>query len=192
MPDLSRKRIVEEAIALADEEGVQAVTFRAVADRLGAHFTSIRHYLSTKDELLDAMADALITDAWKVPSDKADWRQVLRSLGRGMRRVSERHPGAVAVLTQRAASGPNAIDVVEACLERFERDGFDRKRSARAFASFNSLVIGLTLEVAEVATRREPPPIDPASHPRVARLDGEEINHWDFAVDALIAGLERA
>ena len=189
MPELSRKGVVEEAIRLADEQGLAAVTFRAVAERLGVHFTSIRHYVSTKEELLDAMADALLGDGAKLPRGDADWRQVFRTLGRGMRTVAERHPGAVAVLTQRAAAGPNALDVVETCLAALERGGFTHRRAAMALAAFNSMVIGLTTEVLGAAKAPDEPVVDPATHPRVARLAGTEIRHWDFAVSALIAGL---
>jgi AcrR family transcriptional regulator len=186
--ELSRKGVVDEAIRLADEHGLAAVTFRAVAERLGVHFTSIRHYVSTKDELLDAMADALLEQTAKLPSN-ADWRQVFRALGNGTRQVSERHPGAVAVLTQRAAAGPNALDVVETCLAALERGGFTRRRAAMALAAFNSMVIGLTVEVLGSGNGQEDPVVDPATHPHVARLAGTEIRHWDFAVNALIAGL---
>ena len=189
MPDLSRKGVVDEAIRLADEHGLASVTFRAVADRMGVHFTSIRHYVATKDELLNAMADALLEDAAKLPRGDADWRRVFRTLGHGMRTVSERHPGAVAVLTQRAASGPNALEVVETCLAALERGGFTRRRAAMALAAFNSMVIGLTTEVIGAANAPEEPVVDPSTHPHVARLAGIEIRHWDFAVNALIAGL---
>lgn len=192
MPELSRKRIIEEAIALADEEGISAVTFRAVADRLDAHFTSIRHYLSTKDELVDGIADALLREAWRLPAPDADWRQVLRSLGRGIRTVARRHPGAIAVLTQRAASGPAALDVVESCLAAFDRGGFTRKQSALAFAAFNSLVVGLTFQEVAAAAGGDEPEIDRDRYPHAARLADARAGGWDFAVDALIAGMDQS
>ena len=192
MAELSRKGVVEEAIRIADEHGLAAVTFRAIADRLGVHFTSIRHYVSTKEELLDAMADDLLGEAAKIPGGEADWQQVFRSLGKGMRSLAERHPGAVAVLTQRAAAGPNALDLVEASLAALERGGFTRKRAAMALAAFNSMVIGLTLEGLGATNADDEPVVDPVTHPRVAKLAGTEVRHWDFSVNALIAGLAAA
>lgn len=192
MPELSRKRVIEEAIALADEQGISAVTFRAVAERLDAHFTSIRHYVASKDELLEGMADSLLREAWKTPAPDADWRQVLRTLGRGLRGVARRHPGAVAVLTQRAASGPTALDVVEACLAAFDRGGFSRKKSALAFAAFNSLVVGLTFQDVAATAGGDEPQIDGARYPHAARLTSAGTGHWDFALDALIGGLDQS
>ena len=195
MAELSRKGILEEAVALADEQGLSAVTFRAVADRLDAHFTSIRHYFPTKDDLVAAMADALLSEAWQVPARANDWRQVLRSLARGIHQVASRHPGAISVLTQRAAAGPAALDVVERCLESLEGGGFTRRRAALAFATFNSLVLGLMLQDVAATTDTEDaePSVDAATHPRVARLpDVAARRQWDFAVDALIRGLDQS
>lgn len=194
MAELSRKGILEAAIALADEQGLHAVTFRAVADRLDAHFTSIRHYFPTKDELVSAMADALLTEAWQVPPRATDWRQVLRSLARGIHEVASRHPGAINVLTQRAAAGPAALDVVERCLDSLESGGFTRRRAALAFATFNSLVLGLMLQdvAASAGDEAAQPAVDPSTHPRVARLPDVGTRQWDFAVDALIRGLDQS
>lgn len=102
---LSHERIVAAAMAIADEQGLSAVTMQRVAESLGFTTMSLYRYVASKDELLQLMQDAVI-DPESIPRlDVEDWVQGLRRWALLLRDVYRRHPwvldiprGAVSVL----------------------------------------------------------------------------------------------
>ena len=67
---LSRERIVEEALALLDEEGEEALSMRRLAQRLGASTMSTYHHVSDKETLLDLVTDRVMSEL-RLPSHDA-------------------------------------------------------------------------------------------------------------------------
>ena len=59
---LSRRRVVLEAIRLADQEGIEGLSMRRLAGALGAGAMSLYHYVKSRDELLDAMIDLVFEE----------------------------------------------------------------------------------------------------------------------------------
>ena len=97
-PPLSRARVVAEAMALADEQGLAALSMRALAGRLGVEAMSLYHHVAGKEALLDAMVDAVFGEL-HLPVVGGDWRAELRA-----RSVSGRD-GAAAAPLGRGADG---------------------------------------------------------------------------------------
>src|SRR6478672_5502572 len=75
---LTRERIVAEAIRLLDEEGLEALSMRSLGQRLGAGATSLYRHVASKDELIELVADEVYGEM-EVPtiSDPAEWRQAV-------------------------------------------------------------------------------------------------------------------
>ncbi|MEU7944667.1 TetR/AcrR family transcriptional regulator C-terminal domain-containing protein [Micromonospora taraxaci] len=112
---LDRERIVAAAIALADEDGLDAVSVRKVAARLGAGPMRLYGYIATKDELFDLMVDEIYSEI--LPAEQpGDWREALRVLAHGTRQTALRHNWLADLLGGRPALGPNALAVTEATL----------------------------------------------------------------------------
>src|SRR5689334_14411240 len=100
MQRLSRDAIVEAALALVDEQGLEALSMRAVGSRLGCEAMSIYRHVSDKAHLLRLIGDAVAGEI-RLPSPEAtDWQQTLRELLRELRRVALRHPGAFALVSE--------------------------------------------------------------------------------------------
>jgi len=111
---LSRERIVAAAIALADADGLAAVSLRKVAAELDAGPMRLYGYLSTKEELLDLMVDAVYGEI--PPPEAGDWRVALRSIAHGLRDAVHRHPWFVDLLGGRPSLGPHMLAHMEAAL----------------------------------------------------------------------------
>ncbi|MEU7677557.1 TetR/AcrR family transcriptional regulator C-terminal domain-containing protein [Micromonospora taraxaci] len=112
---LDRERIVAAAIALADEDGLDAVSVRKVAARLGAGPMRLYGYIATKDELFDLMVDEIYSEI--LPAEQpGDWREALRVLAHRTRQTALRHNWLADLLGGRPALGPNALVVTEATL----------------------------------------------------------------------------
>jgi AcrR family transcriptional regulator len=104
--DDKRRLILDQALALVDERGLAAMSMRAVAERVGLTSMALYPYVGGKDALLDGLVDLLQVElgAEGAPEDQ-DWRQRLRALGRAVRGLASRHPGAFPLLLNRSAAG---------------------------------------------------------------------------------------
>jgi AcrR family transcriptional regulator len=108
-PDrLTRERIVETAIALADSEGLEAVSIRRIAAELKARPMSLYAHIGSKDDLLDLMHDYVVGEALlgEVP---AEWRDALRAIAGRTRAVTLRHAWVIELFGRRPRVGPNTL-----------------------------------------------------------------------------------
>jgi AcrR family transcriptional regulator len=196
-PALSRERVIQAAIDVADAEGVEAVTMRRLAEALHVHPTSLYNHLPTKEAILDGIADALIGEA-DFPATFDHWSDWVRVMAVGLRDAARAHPGAFLVLAQRAASGPFASAVSEAALDAFRREGFTAQRAAEALAAVSLALLGVALnECPPTApfTETDPRELPADEYPRIAEVMavapelGNTDGVWELVVDSLIAGL---
>ncbi|SDJ88297.1 transcriptional regulator, TetR family [Nocardioides sp. YR527] len=89
---LTRHRVLAEAVAIADTEGLEAVSMRAVAGRCGVAPMSLYRFVEGKDELVAAMADAVYAASPFTLDPEAPWRERAESLGRELWRLHRDHP----------------------------------------------------------------------------------------------------
>src|SRR5947207_14126671 len=86
---LSRERICREALALVDDEGLEALSMRRLGARLGVEAMSLYRHVRNKADLLDALHVAVLADIAPEPSDphsdEADWRLMLGGMARALR-----------------------------------------------------------------------------------------------------------
>lgn len=115
-PSLSRGRIAEAGLAIADSEGFEQVSMRRVAARLHAGTMTLYHYVRTKDDLL-ALMDDLLMEQVLVSSTELSrgWRGAISAIARKTRAVFMRHPWALVSLRS-APPGPHAMEHFEQCL----------------------------------------------------------------------------
>ena len=90
-PSLSREEITTAAVALADTQGIEAVSMRALAVELGVGAASLYRYVARKDELIDLMVDAVMGNDLQFEI-RGNWREDLRSFAHGLRSMTLRHP----------------------------------------------------------------------------------------------------
>ena len=151
---LSRDRIVRAAIELADAEGLGAVSLRKVAAELDAGPMRLYGYLSTKDELLDLMVDAVYGEI-ELPTE-GDWRAVTRSLARAVRQAAHRHEWFVDLLGSRPHMGPNALAYLEAALAALDSAFDDIDTVMRVAGTVHAYLIGaVRSEITERRTERD-------------------------------------
>ena len=112
---LDPRQIAQVAIAIADAEGLGAVSMRRVADELGVGTMSLYTYVPSKAELLDLMLDTTYAEL-AGSATGASWRHRLEALARADWELYRRHPWILAVARSRAVLGPNEMDAYEASL----------------------------------------------------------------------------
>jgi AcrR family transcriptional regulator len=153
-PTLTVAQIVEVAIALADAEGIDNVSMRRVAERLGVGAMSLYRYVPSKAELLDLMLDRIHAEHADAipPADSEPWRTRLEWHARQSRAVIQRHPWMLQVRQgKRPAPGPNVLAVFDGYLAAVEGIGLEPREMLVATDLVGDYVRGATREAVEAA-----------------------------------------
>ena len=140
-PPLSRAGVVAEAIALADEQGLAALSMRALAGRLGVEAMSLYHHVTGKEALLDAMVDAVFGEL-HLPVVGGDWRAQLRERSVSGRSALLRHRWAVGLMDSRRTPGPENLTHHDAVLGCLAAQGFSLAAAGTAFALLDAHLYG--------------------------------------------------
>jgi AcrR family transcriptional regulator len=112
--------VVNAGVALADAGGLDAVTMRAVAQRLGAAPMTLYTYVPGKAELLDLMVDAVWAAMPRRSTAGRPWRERLTAVAEDNRSLYEAHPWVAQVSTGRPPLGPGSIGKYEHELAAFD------------------------------------------------------------------------
>ena len=146
--ELTRERVVDEAIAIADTEGLEAVSMRAVAGRCGVAPMSLYRHVEDKEGLVLLMADTVYGTASFEIDGAAPWRSQVESLGRELWRLHRVHPwlGQVQPLT-RPLPLPNLIRLGDRILGALEGLDLPPKLHFDLHVLLYSHVVGLSANV---------------------------------------------
>ncbi|MFD7664330.1 TetR/AcrR family transcriptional regulator [Streptomyces sp. NPDC059788] len=149
-PAHSRAEITTAAVALADAEGLGAVTMRAVASRIGAGTMSLYSYVPNKETLLELMIDE-VGGGHTLPSGPSgDWRADLRHLCHEQRAIMRRHPWLPEALPARRTFGPNTLAALEYALAALAPAGLDGPAGLEVFSLLSGFVAShVTHELAQ-------------------------------------------
>lgn len=141
---LSRAEIVRAAIAVADAEGADAISMRRIARELGAGTMSLYWHISSKEELLDLMLDAVQAEI-ETPEPSGDWRADLRTIGRNARSGLYRHPWVMDFIMGRPPFGPNQLRNAERNLAALDGLGLDKATAMNILMTVVTYVMGAVL-----------------------------------------------
>ncbi|MEU3018221.1 TetR/AcrR family transcriptional regulator [Nocardiopsis sp. NPDC007018] len=128
-PKLSRAAVVEAAVAVADAEGLDAVSMQRVARELGFTTMSLYRHVDSKEDLLVFMQDAAMSQHPAGPRDDGDWRAGTEEWCHGALAQYRRHPWAAYVPQSGPPSGPNGLRWMEAGLREIAASGLDAPES---------------------------------------------------------------
>jgi AcrR family transcriptional regulator len=194
-----RQEILEAALAIADERGLDAVTMRAVAERVGVTSMALYPHIGDKDGLLDGMVGQLLSKL-PPPAPGADWQARLGDLARAVRSLAKRHPGATTLLFARPTVTPDAVRVVDTIYATLLAAGVPPREVPRVERLISTAILGYA--VSEVSGRFGAGSLDPRA--RRVRLPEDELpgHHalaewldrkvdWDAEFEADLVDLNR-
>ena len=142
-PRHTRRQVIEAAISIADEQGLDAVTIRAVATRLGAGAMSLYSYVPDKQALVYDMVERVSEELAVPPEPSGHWRADLRLLARQQRAMLHRHPWLITALSHRQPLGPATLAYLEFTLAALEPTGLDAGARLEAVALLNGFIANL-------------------------------------------------
>lgn len=201
--------IVAAGLELAATPGVSAISVRDLGARLGADPTAIYRHFRSKESLMQALLDELITRTLeRVTADPAQWRDRLRQLADATLELFAEHPAVGVEATVLTTHGSGELGAVEFMLDAFAHAGLDGDEQVRHYALFASHVLtgsaGIARARAERAALGEPStrwfdsPLaaDPQRYPRVASLLPELMqleDHvlYELGVETILQSAER-
>jgi len=182
-PPLTRDKIAATAIAIADADGIDALSMRKVAAELGCGTMSLYRHVRSKDELLDVMIDAGIGESAGAPATPSgDWREDLRRSACGMRAAILRHPWVVRVIGRRPALGPNMLATTEATLSAVDGLGLSIDQMLWAIGVVNAFVVGFVVN--ELAEREWRYPLAGQSGPQARQWGSVMVPYVQSIIDS--------
>jgi AcrR family transcriptional regulator len=158
---LSRERVLDGALAVADAGGIAGLTIRSIADKLGVKPMSIYHHVANKEQILDCIVDMVFAEI-ELPVPGGDWRTEMYRRAVSEREALNRHPWAIQLLQSRTTPGPATLRHHDAVVGSLRGGGFSIEMTAHAFALIDSYVLGFALSEAAL------PIHGPESTPEVA------------------------
>lgn len=146
---LSRQRVFQCAVDLADDSGIAALTIRSLAQNMGTKPMSLYYYVANKDEILDGIVDMVFSEV-DLPSPEGDWRDEMHRRAHNMRAALKRHPWAVGLVESRSSPGPATLMHHEATLATLRAGGFSIRMTAHAYALLDSYIYGFAVQEASL------------------------------------------
>jgi AcrR family transcriptional regulator len=212
---LSRGRVLDAAVALADDVGIEALSMRRLAQELGVVPMALYKHVANKEELLDGMVDALVSEI-DPPASGAGWKDAVRLRVLSARTALLHHPWARQVLESRTNKTPAVLGYMDSFIGMFLAGGFSVDLTHHVMHALGSRMWGFTQELFDAGTPEPlaalPPEAQAAMfkemaerYPNVLQVamasahDDDSVVgqgcddqfEFEFALDLLLDGFER-
>lgn len=186
---LSEAEIVEAALRVVREDGVEKLSMRRLSRELGVSPMAPYYYVADKRELLDLVAEAALAGLRKPTADSGTWQERLRDLIDQIDDKLRRHPGLGDILLEQMLG--KQLDLIEAVMEILFDAGFSDRNVLAAYATIHTYLFGRS----RVNPRDRSAPADVTLPEAVARAtrymaDLRGRYSYDFGMEVLVAGLE--
>jgi len=203
---LDRERVLDAAIALADEAGLEATSMRRVADALGVTAMALYKHVANREQLIDGMLDRLVLSI-EIPAAGLGWKDALRARIRSARAVMTAHPWAQTAIETRTKASPTVLAYMDSLIAILFEGGLSPDLVHHAMHALSTRMWGITRDVLPTPAV----PDDPAeraramtgfaaSYPAIVRMAttaphaGEACDddaEFAFALDILLDGFQR-
>ena len=144
--------MLETTVALAQRDGLEALTMRRLADEVGAAAMTLYHYVPNKEALLDGMVDVVFGEI-ELPTTDVDWKTALRRRAVSTREALNRHRWAVGLMESRTTPGPATLRLHNAVLRVLREAGFSIEQTIEAYSVQDAYIYGLRASGEERSVR---------------------------------------
>jgi AcrR family transcriptional regulator len=148
---LSRRRVLETAVAYADRHGLEALSMRKLAEELDAGAMSLYHYVPNKLDLVDGMVDLVFAEI-EPPSPEIEWKAAMRRRAVSTRAALNRHRWAVGHMEGRTTHGPANLRLHDAVLGCLRAAGFSLEMTVHAYSVQDAYIYGFALQETDMSS----------------------------------------
>jgi AcrR family transcriptional regulator len=205
---LTRERIWEAALTVADQGGIESLSMRKLGQELGVEAMALYYHFASKEEVLDGAID-LVFGEINLPAPGAEWKAAMRERAISVREVLARHRWAIGLMESRTNPGPVNLRHHDMVIGSLRAAGFDIAMAAHAYSLLDSYIYGFALtkmnlpfdssqEVAEVAqSMLQPFPLN--EYPNLLEMFTDHVmkpgydygDEFEYGLDVILDGLER-
>jgi AcrR family transcriptional regulator len=212
---LTRDRVLQAAICMADDGGIESLSMRKLGQALGVEAMSLYNHVANKDDILTGITDLVLTE-FELPAADGDWEAAIKRCAISGHDALLRHPWACNLIMSITSVLPTRLQYMEAIMRCFRHAGFSADETSQAYHAIDSHVLGYTLwqlghalpgEVPQITTKEElrdvmarflpqvrlddyPYVLEHAEqHFRERRADGE--TGYEFGLRLILEGLKR-
>jgi AcrR family transcriptional regulator len=154
-PQLTRERVVEEALAVIAHDGVNALTMRRLAARLDVVPGALYNHVRNKQQLQDLLLDGVLAEVNVHLDPSLAWTEQLKVLAHRLRQVLEAHPGVAGILKTRDPLGPHSLALAEAFLGPLQTAGFGDREAGLAFFLLLDYTIGFAVSTSATSVNEQ-------------------------------------
>ena len=206
---LTRERVLQAAVDLADRGGIEALSMRKLGQELDVEAMALYRHVRNKDDILDGIVEAIVGQI-DDPGPGDDWKSTLRRKVVAARQVMLRHPWAPRVLEERPALGPTVLGYVDSVLGVLLDGGFPLDLAHHALHVMSSRILGFNQDLFDDGGEADQTPEAAAilarsmadRYPHLTKLalaashDGglgrcDDDVEFYFGLDLILDGLER-
>jgi AcrR family transcriptional regulator len=206
---LTRERVLQAALALADDSGIESLTMRKLGEAVGVEAMSLYNHVAGKADLLDGLIDLVFSEI-ELPRAADSWQTAMRKRAIAIRAALSRHRWAIGLMESRTSPGPATLRHHDAVLGCLRNAGFPVELAAHAYSALDSYIYGFALqerglpfdtpgetsELAQTMMAQFPA----GEYPHLAELTVEHVlqpgydygSEYEFGLDLIIDGLDRA
>ncbi len=204
---LSRERVLDAALALADIGGIDSLTMRRLGQELQVEAMSLYNHVADKDDILAGIADLVFSEI-ALPSHRVDWKTAMRRRAISARDALVRHPWAPSLMLSRATPGPATLRHHDSVIGCLRAAGFTLVMAAHALSLIDGYVYGFALQQVNILVHT-PEQVAEVGGDILRQLAGEYPHlaemitdhamkpgydysqEFDFGLDLILDGLER-
>jgi AcrR family transcriptional regulator len=139
---LTREQVVAEALTVIATDGVDALSMRALATRLGVVPGALYRHVRSKEQLHDLVLDGVLAEVDHEVDDSLTWTERIKVLAHRLRTVLENHPGIAGLLKTRDPLGPHSLALAEAFLAALRAAGLGERNTGLAFCLIYDYTLG--------------------------------------------------
>jgi AcrR family transcriptional regulator len=204
---LSRDRILETALGLVDEGGLDALSMRKLGQALGFEAMSLYNHVANKDEVIDGILDLVLAEG-EPPRSSGEWDAAVCESAISVHAALRRHPWAPPVVMAPGRIRPARLRYMDALLRRLREAGFSAETTYHAYHVLDGHIFGFSLweashsfseeDAAEIAeafdrliTREEYPYLREHGEQHFAEGPHHDVSAFELGLDLILDGLRR-
>lgn len=204
---LSRDRILQAALELADEGGIDSLTMRKLGDVLGFEAMSLYHHVADKDDVLDGILDLVLAET-EPPSPAGDWDTAIRASAISVHEALRSHAWSCALLMAPGRVRPARLRYMDLLLGRLRESGFSAETTYTAYHVLDGYIFGFSLwetshtytaeevsdlvaKFAQMITAEAYPYLHEHAQQHSSEGPHRKVSAFEYGLDLIVDGLKK-
>jgi AcrR family transcriptional regulator len=206
---LTHERVLQTALELADQGGLESLSMRKLGQALGVEAMAVYYHFENKERVLDGIVDLVFAEI-ELPQAGAEWKPAMRRRAISVRDALSRHRWAIGLMESRTNPGPANLRHHDAVIGCLRAAGFDMAATATAYSLLDSYIYGFALtkmnlpfeDTSDIVELSETmlAPFAPGEYQNLADFITEHAmkpgydyaDEFEYGLDVILDGLERS